>query len=190
MISLASLWMPILVSAVLVFIASSFMHSVLKYHDSDYGPLPDEDLTLSALRGLKIPPGDYCAPRPSSSAARKDPKFLEKVKEGPIVMITVKAGRAMNMGPMLVQWFIYVLIVSTFAAYLASRTLPAGAEYLTAFRVAGFTAFMGYALGQPIESIWYSRKWSSSIKNIVDGLIYGLLTGGVFGWLWPQVVAG
>jgi len=25
-----------------------------------------------------------------------------------------------------------------------------------------------------------------TIKEVVDGLIYGLLTAGTFGWLWPR----
>ena len=92
------------------------------------------------------------------------------------------------MGPALAQWFIYLLIVSTFAAYLASRTLPAAAHYLEVFRIAGTTAFMAYAMSHPAASIWYWRSWSTTFKYIIDGLVYGLLTGGVFGWLWPHVV--
>ena len=189
MVSIASLWLPILLSAVLVFIASSLMHTVLKYHDSDYRKLPDEDAALAALRGLNIPPGNYCAPRPSGGADRKDPAFLAKVKQGPMLLLCVRAGGSMGMGPMLIQWYVYVLVVSALVAYLAGHTLAVGATYPAVFRVAGFTAFMAYAVGQPIEGIWYSRTWSSVWKNVVDGLVYGLLTGGVFGWLWPRVIA-
>jgi len=34
-------------------------------------------------------------------------------------------------------------------------------------------------------SIWYRRSWSTTLKATLDGVIYGLLTGGAFGWLWP-----
>jgi hypothetical protein len=189
MVSIASLWLAILVATVLVFIASSLMHTVLKYHDSDYNRLPDEDAALAALRGLNIPPGNYCAPRPTGHNGKKDPAFMAKVKQGPMVLLNLRAGGELGMGSMLLQWYIYVLIVSTLAAYLAAHTLDVGAPYLKVFRVAGFTAFMAYAAGQPIEGIWYSRKWSSICKNIFDGLVYGLLTGGAFGWLWPRLVA-
>jgi hypothetical protein len=35
------------------------------------------------------------------------------------------------------------------------------------------------------SSIWYKKSWSGTLKNVFDGLVYGLVTGGVFGWLWP-----
>jgi hypothetical protein len=181
MVSITSLWLAILVATVLVFIASSLMHTVLKYHDSDFARFPDEDAALAALRGLNIPPGNYCAPRPAGHGGMKDPAFMAKVQQGPMLML--------NLGPMMLQWFIYVLVVSALVAYLAAHTLDVGAPYLKVFRVAGCAAFLAYAAGQPIEGIWYSRNWSSVGKNIFDGLVYGMLTGGAFGWLWPRLVA-
>lgn len=35
------------------------------------------------------------------------------------------------------------------------------------------------------NSIWYKRKWSSTLKSMADGLVYALVTAGTFGWLWP-----
>jgi hypothetical protein len=78
------------------------------------------------------------------------------------------------------------VVVEIFAAYIAGRALSAGAPYLHVFRFAGATAFVGYSLALWQMSIWYRRAWSSTIKATVDGLIYALLTGGVFGWLWPR----
>jgi hypothetical protein len=188
MISLTALWMPILVSAVVVFIASSLVHTLIGHHNSDYGPLPDEAATLAALRGLNIPPGEYRAPYANGSTGMKDPAYLAKVQQGPRALMTLKAGGNEGMGASLTQWFVYLLIVSTFAAYLASRTLPAAAHYLEVFRIAGTTAFMAYAMSHPSVSIWFGRSWSATFKYVIDGLVYGLLTGGVFGWLWPHVV--
>ena len=37
-----ALWLPIVVSAVLIFFASFVLHMVLTYHWSDYRRLPDE----------------------------------------------------------------------------------------------------------------------------------------------------
>ncbi|MCZ6693614.1 MAG: hypothetical protein O6939_06900 [Bacteroidetes bacterium] len=51
------------------------------------------------------------------------------------------------MAKSLVQWFIYSLVVGIFAAYTSSWAIEAGAQYLTVFRFAGTTAFVGYALG-------------------------------------------
>ena len=58
--------------------------------------------------------------------------------------------------------------------------------YLTVFRIVGTVTFAGYALALAQYSIWYGRAWSITLKSMFDGLIYALLTGGVFGWLWPQ----
>ena len=58
MVSIVSLWMPIVVSGVLVFFISSFIHMVLPYHNTDFRKLPDEDGVFTALQDLSIPPGD------------------------------------------------------------------------------------------------------------------------------------
>jgi hypothetical protein len=77
-------------------------------------------------------------------------------------------------------------VVGVFAAYVAGRALPEGAHYLAVFRFAGVTGFVAYALAGWQESIWYKRPWSVTLKNTFDGLLYGLVTAGTFGWLWPR----
>jgi hypothetical protein len=186
MVSLTSLWMPILVAAVLVFVASSVMHMMLTYHRSDFRPLPDEEKILSALRPFRIPPGDYFVPHASSMAAMKDPKFMEKMNAGPVAFMTVSPNGPPTMGASLVQWFAYSLIVGLFAAYIASRTLPSGTDYLRVFQITGAVAFAGYALAHLQNSIWMKRNWGATFKAMIDGLVYALLTGGTFGWLWPR----
>ena len=189
MVSLTSLWMPILLSAVFVFIASSIIHMVIRYHQSDFSKLPQEDQILDALRPFNIPPGDYMAPYVNSSAEMKSPAYQEKVRRGPVIGLTVfRSGAFEQMGARLVQWFLFAVLVSVFAAYIAGRTLPPGTDYLPVFRISGTVAFAGYALAHLPASIWYDRNWGTTLRNMLDGLIYGLLTGGTFGWLWPSVV--
>jgi len=185
MTGLAALWVPILLSAVIVFVVSSLIHMASPWHKSDYPKLPNEDRVMDVLRPLAIPPGDYMMPRPSSRQEMRAPQFAEKFKKGPVMMFTVWPGGSMSMGRQLVQWFLYAVIVGIFAAYVAGRALPPGAEYLHVFRFAGVTAFIGYALALWQMSIWYRRAWLTTIKATVDGLIYALLTAGTFGWLWP-----
>ena len=185
MVSLASLWLPILLSAVFVFVASSIFHMVLPHHRGDWAKLPNEDQALDAIGKLGIPPGDYMMPCGGGPEAMKDPAFIEKMKRGPIALMTVMPSGPPSMGKNLVQWFIYLLAVSAFAAYVTSRALGPGEDYLAVFRFAGSTAFAAYTFAHWQESIWYKRKWSTTLKNVVDGLVYALLTAGVFGWLWP-----
>jgi hypothetical protein len=189
MVGIFDLWLPILLAAVFVFIASSIIHMFLPYHRSDYGGVPDEDGLMDALRGFNIPPGDYVVPRAGSPEAMKSEEFKEKAKKGPVLFMTVfPSGDPFAMGGQLAQWFVYCVIVGIFAAYIAGRALEPGAEhYRAVFRLAGCTAFVGYSLAHMQRSIWYKQAWSTTAKNMFDGLIYGLLTGGTFGWLWPDM---
>jgi hypothetical protein len=141
---------------------------------------------MNALRPLAIPPGDYMVPRPSSRKDVNSPEFAEKMKNGPVLVVTVLPNGPFSMGRNLGLWFVYCVVVEIFAAYIAGRALSVGAPYLHVFRFAGATAFVGYSLALWQMSIWYRRAWSTSIKATLDGLIYALLTGGVFGWLWPR----
>ena len=185
MVSLTSLWLPILVSAIVVFVASSIVHMVLGYHAADYGRVASEDKVLDALRPFGIAPGDYMFPAPSGKNPMQDPQWLEKHKRGPVGMMTVFPSGETGMGRQLGLWFVFCLVVGVFAAYLTSRALPAGARYLDVHQFAGTVAFVGYSLAQWENTIWYRRKVATTLRNTLDGLIYGLLTGGVFGWLWP-----
>lgn len=185
MLSLMSLWLPILLSAVIVFVVSSIIHTVLKYHNTDFGKLPDEKGVMDALGKFKIPPGDYVFPHAVTSEERKSPEFAEKVKKGPVAFITVLPNGMPTMAASLIQWFLYCVVVSIFAAYVASRSVEPGAAYLEAFRFTGTVAFAGYGLALLQNSIWYKHSWSATIKSVFDALIYGLLTAGTFGWLWP-----
>lgn len=185
MTALSALWLPILLSAVLVFVASSVFHMVLKWHTNDYRKMPNEDQVRAALQPLAIPPGDYAVPQPASLADMRSPEYLAKLAQGPVMVVTVLPNRPANMGQNLLLWFVYSAVVSLFAAYVASRAVAPGAPYLQVFRFVGVTAFTGYALALWPMSIWYRRDWRTTLRSTIDGLVYALLTAGVFGWLWP-----
>ena len=186
MVPLLSLWAPILLSAVLVFLASSLVHMVFRYHSNDLLRLPDEDATVEAIRKLNIPAGQYIIPHAGSMQAMNSPEFKEKVKRGPGAILTIWPGGSASMAKYLVQWFLFSIVVGIMAAYVAGRALEAGAHYLAVFRFVGVTAFACYTLAAWPESIWYRRSWSVTLKNTLDGLFYALLTAGAFGWLWPR----
>ncbi len=186
MVSVLSLLIPIALSAVFVFIASSIIHMATPWHKSDLMTLPNEDAVMAALRPFKLPPGNYGFPKPGSMADMKSPEFEARSKAGPVGFMTIREGWNFSMGGTLFQWFLFSLVVSLFAGYIACVAFPPGTEYLRIFQVAGCVAFAGYGLAQLHESIWWGRRWSWTVRNMLDSLLYGLLTGGTFGWLWPR----
>ena len=186
MVSLTALWLPILLSAVIVFVASSIIHMAIPIHRNDYRKLPDEEKVLDVLRSTGVTPGrGYIFPF-CTHKDMKSPEQIEKFKRGPVGLLTVRPSGAPAMGKFLGQWFVYCIVISIFTAYLTSRTRTPGAEYLEVFRVAGTFAFAAYSLAFIQDAIWKGENWGVTFKHVLDGLIYGLLTAGTFGWLWPK----
>ncbi len=185
MVSLAALWLPILLSAVIVFVASSIMHMLLPYHRNDYSQLPDEDKILAVLRASALKRGLYVFPY-CTHKDMKSPALIEKQKQGPVGFLTIVPSGPPVLAKFLVQWFVFCLVIGFFVAYLAAHTLAPGTNYLEVFRVVGTAAFLAYGLGNLSNGIWKGQKWSVTIKEVVDGLVFGLLTAGTFGVLWPR----
>lgn len=185
MVTIPELWLPVVLAAVLVFVASSVIHMFLGYHADDLAAVPDEEKARAALAGVDLPPGDYVIPRAGSMKEMSDPAYVTKLEEGPVLTLSVRSPGPIRMGRTLLAWFAFVLVVSVFVAYLAGRTLAPGADALSVVRVAGTAAFLAYAAGEWPQSIWMGRKWSTTLKNTFDGLVYALLTAVAFGWLWP-----
>jgi len=185
MVPVTALLVPILLAAVVVFVASSVLHMMLSYHKKDFAALPSEDAVLEALAPMNIPPGDYVFPHATDSKEWQSEEFLAKANRGPVAFMTVVPNGPPKMGASLAQWFVYCGVVGLFAAYITGLALGYGADYMQVFRVSSAVAFTGYALALLQNSIWYKRAWSATLKSVFDGLLYALLTGGVFGWLWP-----
>jgi hypothetical protein len=186
MVALTALWLPILLSAVIVFVASSIIHMALPYHKSDYRRLPEEDRVIDALRSAGATPGPTYHFPYTTHKEMKSPEVVEKFKRGPVGLLTIIPSGPPAMGKLLAQWFLYCVVISLLVAYLTGRTRPPGADYLQVFRVAGTAAFLGYAGAQIQDSIWKGQPWNVTWKHVLDSLIYALLTAGTFGWLWPR----
>ena len=180
---ITTLWLPIILSAVFVFIVSSVIHMVLGYHASDFQKLPNEEQVMDSMRQLNIPPGHYAMPKASSMKEFRTEEHKAKMKKGPVMFLNVWSPGA-GMGSSLVQWFVYSIIVSIFSAYLGVHAVGPDAHYLDVFRFVGCAAFMGYALALFQDAIWMSRGWKATLKSAFDGLVYALVTAGTFGWLW------
>lgn len=185
MVPLMSLWVPILLSAVIAFMASFAIHMLLRYHRNDFGQVPSEDGVMEALRKVGITPGEYMIPRAGSPEAMKSPEYKAKIERGPVAVLTVMSG-GLGMGKRLGQWFVYQVVVGILAASLAGHVLGPGTPYREVFCVVGTAAFLAYGLALWQSSIWYGRPWMTTVKLNVDSLVYALLTAGTFGWLWPR----
>jgi hypothetical protein len=185
--SVTALWLPILVSTVAVFIASSIIHMGPFWHKTDFPRYPNEDRVLDALRPLGIPVGEYMMPRPASAAEMRSESFKEKLKRGPAVLITVFPPWTGSMTKSLSQWFVYVLVVNLLAGYVAGAALPLGTATGTAIcRFVGTVAFIGYTVALWQMAIWYRRSVSITLKSTLDGLVYSAVACGIFMWLWPS----
>lgn len=186
MVSLAGLWLPILLSAALVFVASTLVHMVLKYHASDYTKLPNEDAVRAAIQSGKPEPRQYIIPYAKGPDEMKTPEWQRKWQEGPNGVLTLRPLGPMSMGSSMVQWFLFALGVSLVTAYLACGTVLFGASFRHVFRVVGTVAWLAYAAGQLPAAIWMGKPWSIAIKEVIDAVIYGLVTAATFAWLWPR----
>jgi hypothetical protein len=186
MVGLSGLWMPIVLSAVAVFIASSLIHMVIGWHRAEYQAPPNESAIADALRPFNLQPGEYHMPWASDMKAMGTPEFQDRIRRGPNLTMTVRPNEMGNMGKMLGQWFFYTLVVSVFAAYLTGRAHSQGADYMTIFRFAGAAAFTGYVLALWQFYVWFGKSLRYMLTSTIDGLIYALLTAGIFGWLWPR----
>ena len=186
MVALAQLWIPILASGVAVFVLSSLVHMVIKWHNSDYLAFANEGDVRAAIQKSNPAPGQYLLPHCSDPKLMQTPEFRQKFIDGPVGMVILRARGAPVMGRMLGLWFAYTVAVSLFAAYLGSRSLPAAADGIVVFRLVATVAFLAYAGGAVPNGIWMGKPWRSVAKELLDGLIYAAATGAAFACLWPH----
>jgi hypothetical protein len=186
MVPIPELWLPILVATILVFVASNLVWMVLPHHKSDTRRLPEELAATDALGKQDLKPGLYRFPWANSMAEMKEPPFVDKLNKGPVGFVTIVPNGAFSMGRAMGLWIGYLVLVGVFVAYLTGRVLPPGAHYLVVFRVAGTVAFLAYSGAHLPGAIWWGKPLGVAVKETLDGLLYGLLTAGAFGWLWPR----
>lgn len=185
---IGSLWLPVIVSAVAVFVVSSILHMLLKYHNADFRQLPGEDAFREALGKANPSPGTYMTPYCSSHDQLKEPAVKEKFEKGPVAILTVYPKGMPMLPKHLLLWFLFSALVSFVTAYVARHTLHPGEDGMLVLRITGTVAFVGYGLTHITNSIWHGQPWSNTARALLDGLIYGLVTGFVFRLLWPAAV--
>jgi hypothetical protein len=189
MVPLPDLWLPILLSAVFVFVASSVIHMCLPIHKKDFQKLPDEDQVLAAMRTAGVKPGAYMFPCASSMKEMCTPEMTAKLNQGPVGNMNVLPNGPINMGKSLALWFLLSLAISACAAYVAGLGLAPSTDPKLVFRVTSTAALLGYAVTHVTDSIWKGLSWSITAKFFFDGLVYALVTGATFAWMWPAAAA-
>ena len=182
--TMMSLWLPILLSSLAVFIMSAILNAVLPWHRNDFRKVPDEDGVRAGMRPFPIPPGEYMMPRAYGGAQMKSPEFMEKMNQGPVMIMTVFPNGPINMGKTLSLWFVYNVIVSCIAACVAVTVLDAMAHTHDVFHITAAVTFIAYVVGLWQNSIWFGRPWVTTLKSSIDGLIYAVITGGIFMHFW------
>lgn len=187
MVTIQELWQPILLSAVLAFFAGFVLYMLLPLHARDWSMLPDEVGVMARLREAKVAPGGYLFPCPTKPKEMASPEFQAKMAQGPVGIAFIRPSGVMKMGPALGKMMVYHLVVSVMVGYIAGRALAPGVEYLRVFQIVGATAVLGYAGGGGIPfAIWYRPPARYVVNQLIDGVVWGLLTAGAFGWLWPR----
>ncbi len=185
MVSLIQLWLPIVLSAVFVFIASSILHMVLRFwHTPDYRVFRNEDEVREVVRNGISGPGMYQLPA-CTPESMKQPATQEKLREGPNALVVVRPSGMTNMGFYLGQWFAFCILVPLFCALLSMHVLAPGTAFARVFHLIGPAALMGFAFGALPNAIWWGHPWGSTLKYVIDGVIYALITAATFAWLWP-----
>ena len=184
MVPITALWLPILLSAVAVFVVSSLSHMVLKLHAKDWVKLPNEDATLEHIRTAPIPPGQYMFPNCGSHKDMDSPEMKAKIAKGPIGHMTILPPGGISIGRSLLQWFLLALAVSAGAGYVAGIGLPASAKSVDVFRATAAVALLAHGAASVTDAIWKGVRWGVAAKFLVDAVLYALATGAVFAWLW------
>lgn len=187
MTPLTDLFLAMGVAALAVFFASFLMWMVLPHHRNDWNKLPDEDGVMEDLRARGVSgPGQFSFPHCGTAAAMKDPEFVKRMEGGPSGMLVLMAPGPFHMGRSMVQCVVLNLAIAFLLAYTAAMVLAPGAEFLSVFRLVGTMGILAFCGAVPTQSIWFHQKWSATGKTLLDGAVYGLLMGAIFGWLWPS----
>jgi hypothetical protein len=183
---LMELWLPILLSTVFVFIASCVIHMVVPIHKADYKGVSDEPRLLDAVRAQNLAPGEYYFPWCATMKEMGKPEFVQKRMQGPVGLLTLMQPGPPGMGKNLVQWVLFTLVIAIFTAYVGMLALVPGAEFMPVLRVTATVAWMAFGPAYVHSSIWKGLSWSIAFKFLFDGLVYALVMGATFAWLWPS----
>ncbi|MFG0329937.1 MAG: hypothetical protein ACF8PN_08570 [Phycisphaerales bacterium] len=185
---LIDLWLPILVSAVAIFILSFVAWVVMPHHKTEWVKLPDEERFKEAIRGMNIPPGNYIFPGCAKGEDMNSEAFKERYSAGPWGTLMVWRGQP-SMGRNLALSFLVYFIISVFVGYVGVLGAEPGMGFSEVFQITGTAAIMAYTFGALPGMIWFGATAKSFINHFADCIVYGAVTGAIFGWLWPAAAS-
>ncbi len=185
-VAMTQLWLPILLGGVFAWVASALIHMALKYHNSDYTPLSNEDEVMSAVGNGSPSPALYTMPYCVDMKKMSEEAMQQKFAHGPVAMLTIFPNGMPPMGKLMLQQLLFFIFGCALIAYVAALSLPAGADYLVVFRLVGTLGFIAFGWAAIPDSIWYGHPWKNTAKFLLDALIYGAVVAGTFAWLWPD----
>lgn len=191
MTTLTVLWLPILLSAVFVFVASSVIHMMTPMHKADYGKLPDEPKLLEAMRACRLTPGQYMFPACTSMKDMATPEAKARYDLGPVGSMIVRPNGLPGMGESLLLWFLYCILVAAVSAWLTMHAVEKGPGTFAldnVWKISFGAAMLGHSLTHLVDKIWKCLSWTTAIKFVIDGAIYAAITACTFAWLWPAAV--
>jgi len=183
-----SLWLPILLSTLGVFIASFLLWAVLPLHKPESRKLPDEGRAMETLRSMSVKPGMYMFPYCGDKDSMNAPDFQDKKEKGPHGYVLIWSGWP-NMGRNLALTFIIQLLISGLVAYIATLALEPGAAFLDVFQVTMSAAILGYVFGGLCNDIWFGKPVRAIATHIFDAIVYSLITAFIFSAMWPAAPA-
>jgi mannitol-specific phosphotransferase system IIBC component len=175
-----ALWLPILVSAVVLFIASSIAWTVLTHHFHDHNKLPNEEEFMAQVRSMELPNATYIFPLYLSHKDAQNPDNVKRYNDGPrgVIMLWDVPNIGRNLG----LTFLYFFIIATVTAYIGWASMGPGVGFLKAFQVIGAIGVLVFASSGQLNAIWFPRR---TLNDFLDGVVFGVLMGLVFGLLWP-----
>ena len=181
--SLLSLWLPIILSGVALFFASWAAWMLLPHHKGEWKGLPNEEGIMAALRQFNIPPGQYNFPHSASHEEMNTDEFKRRKEAGPSGFLTVWQTWP-NMGMNMLCTLLFFTVANGVIGYLAGMVIAPGADRWFVFRFVATAGILTYGTANILNGIWFNRKM---VADIIDGVVYGLITGLIFAALWPAV---
>lgn len=180
---LQHLWLPILVCGVAVFMCSFLVWAVLPHHRDDWAALPNAESFRDDLKARGIAPGMYIFPKMGGKECNT-PEGKANFERAPAGVITVFAKSSMPKN--MFCTFLVFLIASVLIAYVAWHIRPdLAGGFADRFQVLGTLGILTYCFSFLPNMIWFQSGKRAMVNGIVDGVLYGVVTGATFSWLWP-----